>query len=218
MRRTGRILAALVLVGVLLIGAVLVYRSNLPTPTAKAATPAVTGEAPPAAPSPSGPAPVVAGAIAVTADPDEFARAVTAVVFGMDARTTEAADYRELLLAGADPQMSASGVADLAAMVDERIPADDLWARMRANEQYSQWVPGDVWEPGSWEQVVTSGQAEAGWAMRNVTGQQTTHYVEAGQVKSATRERTITIGMRCPAPGAQVDSCKLVLVGTSVVP
>lgn len=52
--------------------------------------------------------------------------------------------------------------------------------------------------------------------MRNVTGIETTTYVEAGAEKTASRERTVTIGMRCPAHGADVDRCYLVLVGATV--
>ena len=102
-------------------------------------------------------------------------------------------------------------------MVAERIPAPELWARMRANEQWSAWQAEDVWQPGAWDEVVTSGQAEPGWAIRNVLGQQTTHFRDGAQDRETSRERTITIGMRCPAPGAQVDRCRLTLVGIGVV-
>ncbi len=51
--------------------------------------------------------------------------------------------------------------------------------------------------------MVTSGQAEPGWAMRNVLGVQTTHFTDGGKAQTTLRERTITIGMRCPAEGAQ---------------
>lgn len=150
--------------------------------------------------------------------PDAYADAVAAVLFGLDTRELDPADYSALLLAEADPTLTATGRADLERLIAERIPAAELWQRMRANEQWSTFAAGDVWVPGSWEQVVTSGQAEPGWALRNVTGIQTTHYVEYGVEKAASRERTVTIGMRCPAPGAGVDRCRLVLIGAIVVP
>ena len=128
------------------------------------------------------------------------------------------ADYAAVLLAEADPGLSATGRADLESLVAARVPADELWQRMRANHQWSTFESIDVWEPGSWEQVVTSGQAEPGWALRNVTGIQTTHYVEAGVEKTTSRERTITIGMRCPVRGVEIDRCYLVLIGATVVP
>ncbi|PVU84435.1 hypothetical protein DDP54_00905 (plasmid) [Cellulomonas sp. WB94] len=140
------------------------------------------------------------------------------MVFGFDTRKLDATDYSALLLADADPGLTATGRADLDRLIADRIPATELWQRMRANQQWSTFEASNVWEPGSWEQVVTSGQAEPGWAMRNVTGIQTTHYVENGTDKVASRERTVTIGMRCPAPGADVDRCRLVLIGATVVP
>jgi hypothetical protein len=153
-----------------------------------------------------------------TDEPDVYATAVAETLFAVDTRSLDPADYRDLLLADADPGLSETGRADLEALVAARIPADDLWQRMRANDQRSTFEASDVWEPGSWAQVVTSGQAEPGWAMRNVTGIETTTYVEAGAEKVASRERTVTIGMRCPADGADVDRCHLVLVGATVVP
>jgi len=162
--------------------------------------------------------PVQASSLPHTDQPDAHAIAVAEVVFGLDTRDLDPAAYRELLLANADPGLSATGRADLEALIAGRIPADELWQRMRANDQWSTFEASDVWEPGSWEQVVTSGQAEPGWALRNVTGIQTTYYVEAGVEKTSSRERTVTIGMRCPADGADVDRCYLVLVGAAVVP
>jgi hypothetical protein len=153
-----------------------------------------------------------------TDEPDAYATAVAETLFAVDTRSLDPADYQDLLLSDADPGLSETGRADLEALVAARIPADDLWQRMRANEQRSTFEASDVWEPGSWAQVVMSGQAEPGWAMRNVTGIETTTYVEGGVEKTASRERTITIGMRCPADGADVDHCYLVLVGATVVP
>jgi hypothetical protein len=162
--------------------------------------------------------PAATSSLPHTGDPDAYAMAIAGVVFGLDTRELQPATYRDLLLADADPGLSETGRADLEALVAARIPADDLWQRMRANEQRSGFEASDVWEPGSWAQVVTSGQAQPGWAMRNVTGIETTTYVEAGVEKTASRERTVTIGMRCPADGADVDRCHLVLVGATVVP
>lgn len=156
--------------------------------------------------------------LTVTDSPDAYAQAVAAVVFGLDTRELDAADYSAAFLADADPTLTATGRADLERLIAERIPAADMWQRMRANQQWSTFEASSVWEPGSWEQVVTSGQAEPGWAMRNVTGIQTTHYVEAGAAKVASRERTVTVGIRCPAPGTDVDRCHLVLIGATVVP
>lgn len=155
--------------------------------------------------------------IVETSDPDTYASSIAGVVFGLNTTLADAADYRSLLMYEADPQMSSRGVADLERMVSERNPELELWARMRANEQRSQWQTEQVWQPGSWDDVVTSGQAEPGWFVRNVLGIQTTHFRDNGKAHVTTRERTITIGMRCPAAGAEVDRCRLALVGIGVV-
>jgi len=154
----------------------------------------------------------------VTGEADAYAAAVAAVVFGMDTRVHDPADYRATLLDEADPHLTTTGYADLERLLAERIPTTEQWARMRANAQWSTFEPTEVWEPGSWAQVVIAGQAEPGWVVRNVTGVQTTHYTEAGAEKSAVRERSVTVAMRCPAPGAGVEACRLVLVGGSVLP
>lgn len=168
--------------------------------------------------TPAGDGPGRAMSLPHTDEPDAYATAVAETLFAVDTRVLDPVDYQDALLADADPGLSETGRADLEALVAARIPADDLWQRMRANDQRSTFEASDVWEPGSWAQVVTSGQAEPGWTMRNVTGIETTTYVEAGVEKSTSRERTVTIGMRCPADGADVDRCHLVLVGATVVP
>lgn len=153
----------------------------------------------------------------VTSDPDAYASAVAGIVFGLDTTLTGPEDYRALLMSEADPQMSQRGRADLERMVAERIPDPELWERMRSNGQWSSWTTQAVWQPGAWDEVVTSGQAEPGWALRNVLGHQRTYFRDGGQDRSTTRERTVTIGMRCPAPDAQVDRCRLTMVGIGVV-
>ena len=218
MKKLGIVAAVIVLLLVVVIAATM-RGSRGPSAAPSSIPPSVLSqpEQNPDAVSPSGP-PVPAGSLTHTDEPDAYALAVAEVVFGLDTRDVDPAAYRELLLADADPGLSATGRADLEALIAGRIPADELWQRMRANDQWSTFEASDVWEPGSWEQVVTSGQAEPGWALRNVTGIQTTHYVEAGVEKTSSRERTVTIGMRCPADGADVDRCYLVLVGAAVVP
>lgn len=191
------------------------------TPRGEAEPSARASEAAPAATTAaSAPVPDIAlvATIPATSDPDVYARAIAGLVFGMDTRRLEPGDYRDVLMGEADPSLSATGRADLARMLTERIPTTEQWARMRANQQWSEWVSLDILVPGSWEQVVVSGQAEPGWAFRNVSGVQTTHYLEDGAAQTASRERTITIGMRCPADGAEVDRCRLNLIGINVIP
>ncbi len=156
--------------------------------------------------------------LAATSDPDAYADAVAAFVFSMDPRAFNPEDYRAALLGEADPRMSDSGLADLEVMVDDRIPDAAQWARMRANGQWSTWSSTAVWEPQTWAEVVTDGLAESGWVMRNVTGTQTTYYLDGGEDRTAVSEPTLTVGMRCPAPGADVDRCHLTLLGTVVIP
>ena len=222
MRKLGFVLAALVLLVALVVS---LGRATRPSEDATDQEPVPRADPVTALPAPDVSAtttpvatPTVAlPALPATSDPDEYAVAVAAVVFGLDTRDAGPEDYRALLMAEADPQMSSRGRGDLERMVAERIPTAEQWQRMRANAQWSQWQTEDVWQPGAWDEVITSGQAEPGWAVRNVLGHQTVHFDDAGQERETARERTITIGMRCPAPGAQVDRCWLTLVGIGVV-
>jgi len=192
---------------------------------APAASPsaAATGTQPssePATPATVASAPEVPGMLTVarTANPDVYADSVAALVFSMDPRVFDPEDYRAALLGEADPMMSDTGFADLQRTVKERVPGATRWARMRANEQWSTWLSAAVWEPQTWAEVVTDGLAEPGWALRNVTGTQTTYYVDGGEDRTAVSEPTLTVAMRCPAAGAPVERCHLVLIGTSVLP
>lgn len=176
--------------------------------------------APPVPPSPPPDDPVTLGldrGAVEAANEDEYAAAISALVFAMDTRTSTPADLRQQLRAEADPELSESGLVDLYATIDTRVPADALWERMRANTQWSQWQPSRTWEPATWAQVVTQGHAEPGWVMRNVTGVQTTNYVEDGQSRSTSREATLTVVMRCPAEGVDLPKCHLVLISTQPV-
>jgi len=218
MKKTHAAVAMLILVGILIAG----RATGGPAPEDPAAAqPAPTAAgAPPATPlaTPSMPSPPAELRVSATGEPDTYAAAVADVVFGMDTRTLGPDAYRATLLGEADPHLSVTGLADLERLLAERIPTGEQWARMRANAQWSAFEAGEVWEPGSWAQVVIAGQAEPGWVVRNVTGVQTTHYTDAGVEKTAVRERTVTFAMRCPAPGAGVEACRLVLIGGSVLP
>lgn len=186
-------------------------------------TAAATGTQPttePATSTAAAAAPEVPGMLTMarTSDPEAYADAVAALVFSMDPRAFEPEDYRAALLGEADPLMNDAGIGDLERTVEERIPDATRWARMRANGQWSTWSTTAVWEPQTWAEVVTDGLAEPGWVFRNVTGTQTTSYVDGGEDRTAVSEPTLTIGMRCPAPDAPVERCHLTLIGTSVLP
>ncbi len=88
---------------------------------------------------------------------------------------------------------------------------------MRANQQWSEWQTQSIWEPGAWQQAVTSGYAEPGWTMRNIAGIEITHYVDDGEDRVISRERTISLLMRCTAPAAPVERCHLALLSTTPV-
>jgi hypothetical protein len=153
----------------------------------------------------------------VIAEPDEYAEHIALLVFARDARTGDVDDLRARLLAEADPTLTDSGLADLVRMIAIRIPDNEMWARMRGNQQRSEWQTLSIWEPVAWQQAVTSGYAEPGWTMRNVSGIEVTHYVEAGGDRVTSRERTLSVLMRCPAPDASVDRCHLALLSTTPV-
>ncbi len=218
--RSVRWAVALLIVVAVVVAVALAFGGDDDAP---ATSPTAAGTQPssePAIPTVAAPTPEVPGIlrIARTSDPDAYADSVAAFLFSMDPRAFNPEDYRAVLLGEADPVMSDSGLADLELMVDERIPDATQWARMRANEQWSTWSSTAVWEPQTWAEVVTDGLAEPGWVMRNVTGTQTTYYVDGGEDRTAVSEPTITVGMRCPAPGADVDRCHLTLLGTVVIP
>lgn len=161
--------------------------------------------------------PIAEPLAAGTSKQDEYAALIGSFVFEMDARTSTAAQVRERLRREADPQLSDDGLGDLYATIDVRVPADPLWQRMRSNEQWSEWARTRIWEPAAWAQVVTGGHAEPGWVMRNVTGVQTTHYVEDGLSRSTSREATLTLVMRCPGNAVDRPRCRLVLISTQPV-
>ena len=148
---------------------------------------------------------------------DEYAAVIGSLVFEMDTRTSTAAQVRERLRREADPQLSDDGLGDLYATIDARVPAEALWQRMRSNGQWSKWARTRTWEPAAWAQVVTGGHADPGWVMRNVTGVQTTHYVEDGVSRSTSREATLSLVMRCPGNAVDRPSCRLVLISTQPV-
>lgn len=181
-----------------------------PPPTAEVAARSVTHD------ETERSAPVGQG-IELSATSDVYAAAVGALVFEVDTRRSTPAQLREQLRSDADPLLSADGRRDLYATIDARVPADDLWERMHANAQWSRWEPTRTWEPAAWAEVVTTGQAEPGWVMRNVSGLQTTYYVEDGQERSTSREATLSVVMRCPAAGVHPPSCRLVLIATQPV-
>ncbi|NCD17820.1 MAG: hypothetical protein EOL91_11035 [Actinobacteria bacterium] len=221
--KSVRWVVALLVVMLVLVAVALAFGGGDDPPAASPGTHVTTGKPPstdPATPTSATPAQDPPGMLTVarTADPDAYADSVAALVFSMDPRAFEPEDYRAVLLGEADPMMSDSGLADLERTVEERIPDATQWARMRANEQWSTWSTTAVWEPETWAEVVTDGLAEPGWVIRNVTGTQTTSYVDGGGNRTAVSEPTLTIAMRCPAPDAQVEQCHLVLIGTSVLP
>lgn len=221
--KSVRWVVALLVVMIVLVAVALAFGGGDDPPVASPGSHATTGKPPstdPATPTSATPTQDLPGmlTIARTADPDAYADSVAALVFSMDPRAFEPRNYRTILLGEADPMMSNTGLADLESTVEERIPDATQWARMRANEQWSTWSSTAVWEPQTWAEVVTDGLAEPGWVMRNVTGTQTTSYVDAGEDRTAVSEPTLTIGMRCPAPDAPVDRCHLTLIGTSVLP
>lgn len=161
--------------------------------------------------------PTGSSAPGVIVAPDEYAEHIALLVFARDPRADAVDDLRDRLLSEADPTLTDSGLADLVRTIEVRIPDTDLWSRMASNQQWSEWQTLSIWEPVAWQQAVTSGYAEPGWTMRNVNGIEVTHYVENGEAKVTSRERTISVLMRCPDPGATVDRCHLALLSTTPV-
>jgi hypothetical protein len=187
--------------------------SSAPAPTGEDTTPPIASSAPPEIARDLVAEP---GAVKIP-EPDEYAAAIGATVFGLDTRTSSPDQLRQRLRREADPQLSDDGRADLYATIDMRVPTNAMWDRLRRNDQWSQWQPTRTWEPAAWAQVVTAGHASPGWVMRNVTGVQTTHYVEDGHPRSTSREVTLSVVMRCPAEGVDLPVCRLVLISTQPV-
>jgi hypothetical protein len=91
------------------------------------------------------------------ANEDEYAAAISALVFAGDTRTSTPAELRHQLRRETDPELSDDGLRDLDATIGTRIPAGSLWERMRANSRWAQWQPTRTWEPATWAQVGTQG-------------------------------------------------------------
>lgn len=182
--------------------------SATPSPVAAAATPE-PARTPQATPT--------ASALPALDDPDEYAEQIASLVIAQDTTACTPDEVRDRLLAEADPTLSETGRADLERTIAVRIPDEPMWSRMRENQQWSEWTPRAVWEPGAWQQAVTSGYAEPGWAMRNVSGIEVTHYTEDDEPRVSTRERTLSVLMRCPAAGSPVERCHLALLSTTAV-
>lgn len=193
-------------------------------PTAQRSSTPAPGE--PSAPPTSGsprpstvdhPAPLPT--VAVTADPDTFAAAVTALVFGMDPAEHTGEDYRRVLLDAADPDLDPDARSDLQRGVAFRIPAPEDWDVAAARDTHASWRTTRVWTPDTWTGAKRAGQIPVpGWTARNVAGFATTTTTGPNGPAQTRAAHTLTVVMNCPTRGSTTTHCGLVMIGLQVLP
>ena len=154
-----------------------------------------------------------------TADPDTYAAAVAAVLYGMNQRDDDAPAYWDLLRTARDPAaeeiIPAMTERNFDAALRTRIPDEYMWQRMRDSQQWSEFTVSNVWEPEYIRTKYATGDAPAAAVMRNVAGTETLHFLdEAGVEVSRTRQVTVSILMVC-APAR--PRCALLGVSAGVV-
>lgn len=155
----------------------------------------------------------------MTSDPDTFAAAITAVVFGMDPAAHSGEDYRRVLLGAADPDLDSDARADLERGVAFRILAPGDWDVSAAMGIRARWHTTRVWTPDTWIGAQRSGQIPVpGWTARNVAGFATTTTAAAGGPVRTRTAKTLTVVMDCPARGSSATHCGLVMIGLQVLP
>ena len=232
----GPVLRGAVVLAVLLVVGLVVYGVVSAPPIGSAGSAGVEGSpgvsvdgepaptAPPASTLPSSPVTALPGApglprLPVTADAEEYAAAVAAVLFGMDHRTYTGADYVEFFTAARSPRAvelipEFTDEAFLAA-VGERIPDDYMWQRMRDSDQWASYEPTQVWEPDYIREKRANGELPEGVAGLNVTGTQVIHYLdENGQPTVRERAQWVSLLLACEPVH---PACRLVAISTGVV-
>ena len=148
-----------------------------------------------------------------TDNPDEFAAAVAAALFGQDAGRYAVADYRELLAEALWSRIDADARTSITATIYRRLPTADMWEQMRSVQQRSEFKVELVWEPRLGREGHENGVARR-VVLRNVSGTQTETWHPPGEdAQSSARPVALTVVLAC-SPAA--SPCRLVGIPPNV--
>jgi hypothetical protein len=228
--RRGLLIITGVLVGLLLLAFLLVGMDRLggdQEPDQGRAPRSATATAAPTAPTPDTSMPADAGQheagddrpatlvpLPRTDDPDEFATAVAAALFGLDSQRFTPTDYQELFAEALWPQIDPDARASITATISQRLPAPDMWEQMRSVQQRSEFDAEMVWEPRLGREGRENQRWPDGVVLRNVSGTQTETWHPPGQnTQTAARPVAVTVALAC-SPAA--SPCRLVGIQPNV--
>jgi hypothetical protein len=149
-----------------------------------------------------------------TDDPDEFATAIAAALFGLDTGRYTPTDYQELFAQALWPQIDAEARASITATITARLPTADMWEQMRSVQQRSEFDAELVWEPRLGREGRQNQRWPDGVVLRNVSGTQTETWHPPGQdAQTSARPVTVTVALAC-SPAA--SPCRLVGIQPTV--
>jgi hypothetical protein len=149
-----------------------------------------------------------------TDNPDEFATAVAAALFGLDPGRYMPTDYEELFADALWPQIDADARAAITATISRRLPTTDVWEQMRSVQQKSEFEVDMVWEPRLGREGRENQHWPDGVVLRNVSGMQIETWRPPGEATQiTTREVAVTVALAC-SPAA--SPCRLVGIQPNV--
>jgi hypothetical protein len=149
-----------------------------------------------------------------TDDPDEFATAVAAALFGLDSQRFTPTDYQELFAEALWPQIDAEARASITATISRRLPTADMWEQMRSVQQRAVFDAEWVWEPRLGREGRENQRWPDGVVLRNVSGTQTESWRPPGEdAQTSARPVAVTVVLAC-SPAA--SPCRLVGIHPNV--
>ena len=138
-------------------------------------------------------------AVPATNDPDTYAAAIAAVLYGMDYTIYGPGDYEALFADALWDEIDPDDSARILATINRRIPTTDMWQQMRSIKQTSAFEVELVWEPRTGRDHREAGDWPDGVVTRNVSGTQTeTWHAPELDIQSSSRPVAVTVVMACP--------------------
>lgn len=149
-----------------------------------------------------------------TDDPDDYAAAVAAALFGMDYRDHDPAAHEHLFRQALWPQINAEAQDAIMSAISRRIPTPDMWEQLRSVKQTSTFTPDLVWEPRAGRDGREAKQWPPGVVMRTVSGTRTeTWRDQVGETQTTRTETVVTVTIVCEPSSAP---CRLIGIQPSV--
>lgn len=223
--RRALLIGSSVVAGLLLLALALaaIDRTNSDEPAGESLTPS-PGSTPTPTESPTGPPAEpsdddTGGGEAVaplpaTEDPDEYAAATAAALFGMDYRRHDPAAYEQLFRDALWPDIATDAQAAIMSAITRRIPTPDMWEQMRSVKQTSKFTVDLVWEPRAGRDGREANQWPPGVVLRTVAGTRVESWRdEAGEKQTTRTETAVTVTVVC-APSS--SPCRLVGIQPSL--